>query len=51
MVLAYELNFVACSMMILKEEGKWQRIRWRDTLIIMSGGPAINLYAPVDTVQ
>jgi len=49
MISAFELNLVTCSMMKLKEEEKWQRIRWRGTHIIMSGGPATNLYAPLDT--
>ena len=49
MISVYELNLVACSMMKLKEEEKWQRIRWRGTRIIMSGGPATNLYARLHT--
>jgi len=49
MISSSELNVVACSMMKLKEEEKWQRIHWRDTHIIMSGGPATNLYALLHT--
>lgn len=36
---------VVCSMMKLREEEKWQRILWRDTLIIMNAGLAINWYS------
>ncbi|CAL9006213.1 unnamed protein product, partial [Prunus brigantina] len=32
-------------MMKLREEEKWQRILWRDTLIIMNAGLAINWYS------
>jgi hypothetical protein len=35
------------SMMRLRKEEKWRRIRWRDTLIIMNVGRAINWYTPL----
>ncbi|KAI4356690.1 hypothetical protein L6164_000693 [Bauhinia variegata] len=37
------LNLKDTCMMRLKGEEKWQRIPWRDILVIMSDGPVINL--------
>lgn len=38
------------STMKLREEEKWQRILWRDTLTIMNGGQAINRYTLVSQI-
>ena len=35
--------------MMKQKEEKWQRIRWRDTHIIMIGGQTTNLYALLHT--